>query len=202
MSSLGISTVFVGRFSLIRERERDLWAVQRFRFNPFKKLVFFTVPGSVVSCQGRWLRAAAAVLVWDSALISTQLNRSLRCDTPAGWRCTAAVVHRVLCRGGQHSDQEQGWTMYRQRVLRELTVRACVSPAANKKKQGRFEAESSVWLVLQRGTYKQQCLLACNYSILAFWAESMSMNRVLKGLKDAIFILNLVCKIYIEYYRG
>ena len=39
-----------------------------------------------------------------------------------------------------------------------------------------------------------------NYSTLAFWAESISMNRVLKGLKDANFILNLVCKIHIEYY--
>ena len=29
----------------------------------------------------------------------------------------------------------------------------------------------------------------------------MSMNRVLKGLKDANFILSLVCKIHIEYYR-
>ena len=54
--------------------------------------------------------------------------------------------------------------------------------------------------MLQRGTYKQQCLLACNYSTLAFWAESISMNRVLKGLKDAISILDLVCNIHIEYY--
>ena len=55
--------------------------------------------------------------------------------------------------------------------------------------------------MLQRGTYKQQRLLACNYSTLAIWAESMSMKRVLRGLKDANFILNLVCKIHIEYYR-
>ena len=52
--------------------------------------------------------------------------------------------------------------------------------------------------VFQRGTYKQQCLLACNYSTRAFWAESMRMN----GLKDAIFILNLVCEIHVEYLKG
>ena len=66
------------------------------------------------------------------------------CDTPADWRYTAAVVHIVPCLGGQHSDQEQGWTMYKQGVLWELDVRACVSSAVNNKKQGSFEAESSV----------------------------------------------------------
>ena len=75
---------------------------------------------------------------------STRLNRSLRCDTPAGWPCTAAVVHRVLLmrsilRPGARVNDVQA-----EGRKGDYTVRTCVSPAMNNKKQGSFEAESSI----------------------------------------------------------
>ena len=51
------TTVFVGKFRPVKKSERDLWGVQRFQFNLFKKLVFsqFQVQQSAVRAAG-WVQ--------------------------------------------------------------------------------------------------------------------------------------------------